>query len=186
MKRFLPGLLCVAVPLVSYGQQLKPEKPNGQSDLKAALSFELPPVSKMPGGWGGGPPETIFMDDKVAQRIGRCLGGKWAVRIERTSESPNSFSTITKSIEMDFSGTSLELRGFLRTEEVTDFAGLWMREDGESPALAFDNMQSRQLKGTTGWSEYSISLPIRSEARKLFFGALCQEREKPGWTVFSY
>jgi len=118
MKRFLPGLLCVALALVSYGQQLKPEKPNEQSDLKAALSFELPPVSNVPGGWGGGPPETIFMDDKVVP------GGKWAVRIERTSESQNSFSTITKSIDMDFSGLSLELRGFLRTEEVSDFAGL--------------------------------------------------------------
>ena len=166
MMRILFGLLCAILVPISQGCQVKPEKPNEQTDLKAALSFELPSTSNMPGGWGGGPPETIFMDNKVVH------GGPWAVRIERTSESPNNFSTITKSIEMDFSGASLELRGFLRTEEVSDFVGLWMREDGESPALAFDNMQGRQLKGTTGWSEYSISLPISSQARKLFFGFL--------------
>ena len=106
------------------------------------------------------------MDDKVVH------GGKWAVRIERNAESPNDFSSITKSIEMGFSGATVELRGFLRTENVSDFAGLWMREDGESSGLAFDNMQSHELKGTTGWTEYSISLPVGSEARNLVFGAL--------------
>jgi hypothetical protein len=94
------------------------------------------------------------------------------VRIERNAESPNDSSSITKSIEMDFSGSTWELRGFLRTEDISDFAGLWMREDGESPALAFDNMQSRQLNSTTGSSDRSIRLPVRSEAKKLFFGAL--------------
>jgi hypothetical protein len=66
----------------------------------------------------------------------------------------------------------VEFRGFLRTEDVTDFVGLWMREDGESPALAFDNMQARQLKGTTDWKEYSITLPVHPEGRQLFFGVL--------------
>jgi hypothetical protein len=165
MTRCLPTLYLI-LALVSQAQQVKPEKPSDRSELQAALSFELPPAGNMPGGWNGGPPGTVFMDDKVVHV------GRWAVRIERTAESPNDFSSITKSIEMDFSGATLELRGFLRTEDVSDFAGLWMREDGESPALAFDNMQNRQLNGTTGWSEYSIRLPVRSEARKLFFGAL--------------
>ena len=73
---------------------------------------------------------------------------------------------------MDFSGGTVELRGFLRTEEVSDFAGLWMREDGDSPALAFDNMQNRQLKGTTDWIEYTIKLPLVPEAKRLFWGVL--------------
>lgn len=126
----------------------------------------MPPEGSMPGGWGGGPPGTIFLDDKVVH------SGRWAVRMARNTESPDTFSAVTKSIEMDFSGATVELRGFLRTEDVSDFVGLWMREDGESPGLAFDNMQSRRLNGTTGWTEYSISLPVRSEARTLFFGAL--------------
>ena len=120
----------------------------------------------MPGGWQGGPPGTIFADDKVVH------GGHWSARIERHAESPNGFSTITKSIPIDFSGTSMELRGFVRTEDVSDFAGLWMREDGESSNLAFDNMQKRQLKGTTPWTEYSIILPVHPQARQLFFGVL--------------
>jgi hypothetical protein len=54
---------------------------------------------------------------------------------------------------------------------VSDFAGLWMREDGESPSLAFENMQGRGLKRTTEWTEYSIKLTVHSGARQLFFGA---------------
>ncbi|MFZ0803318.1 MAG: S41 family peptidase [Terriglobales bacterium] len=120
----------------------------------------------MPGGWGGGPAGTIFADDKVVH------GGRWSARIERRVNSPSQFSTITKSIPIDFSGATIELRGFLRTEDVDNFAGLWMREDGESPSLAFENMQNRQLKGTTPWTEYEIKLPVHPEAKRLFFGVL--------------
>jgi hypothetical protein len=120
----------------------------------------------MPVGWSGGPPGTIFVDDKLVH------GGRWSARIERHSDSAGISSALTKSIPIDFSGTTIELRGFLRTEVVSDFAGLWMREDGETPSLAFDNMQKRQLKGTTDWTEYSITLPVHPEARQLFFGAL--------------
>ena len=120
----------------------------------------------MPGGWGGGPPGTIFADNQTVH------GGHGSVRIERDSASANSSSTVTKSLPMDFSGTTVELRGYLRTENVTGFAGLWLREDGERPALAFDNMQSRQLKGTTDWAAYSIKVPVVAEARQLFLGVL--------------
>jgi len=51
--------------LVSQAQQVKPEKPGDRSELQAALSFELSPAGNMPGGWNGGPPGTVFMDDKV-------------------------------------------------------------------------------------------------------------------------
>ena len=49
-----------------------------------------------------------------------------------------------------------------------------MREDDGGSTLAFDNMQSRQLKGTTDWAEYSIVLPLREGegAKQLYFGFL--------------
>lgn len=124
---------------------------------------------KLPDGWSGGPPGTVFVDDKVVH------GGRSSTRLERHADSPSHFSSFSKSIPIDFSGATLELRGFLRTEDVSDFAGLWMREDGETPgatSLAFDNMDSRHLKGTTEWTEYSITLPVHEEASVLFFGAL--------------
>lgn len=94
--------------------------------------------------------------------------------MERTASSPNDFSTITKGIAMDFEGRRIELRGFLRTKDVTGFVGLWMREDGDSPNLEFDNMQSRAVKGTQDWQEYTISLRVNPDARVLAFGVLIQ------------
>jgi hypothetical protein len=90
----------------------------------------------------------------------------------RPDTLPANFSTVTKSIPIDFGGTSIELRGYLRTENVNDFVGLWMSEDGDNPALAFNNMQATQLKGTTDWTSYSVHVPLMAEATKLFFGVL--------------
>ena len=159
-------LICGGLALAAHAQETKPAVSTNPSDLAAEFSFETPQTGGMPSGWSGGPAGTVFADDKIVH------GGRWAARIERNADSPASASVLTKSIPINFSGTSIELRGFLRTEDVSDFAGLWMREDGESSGLAFDNMQSRQLKGTTNWTEYSITLPLKSEARQLFFGAL--------------
>jgi hypothetical protein len=152
--------------LVCQAQQVEPQKQSERSTLEAVLSFELPPTGDMPGGWSGGPPGTISADDKIVH------GGRLSARIQRQADSPDDFSTLTNDIQMDFAGATIELRGFLRTEAVSGFVGLWMREDGETPSLAFDNMESRQLKGTTEWKEYSITLPVKPEGKQLFFGVL--------------
>jgi hypothetical protein len=139
------------------------------SGLAAILSFEVQPSGGKPAGWSINPLETVFADDKVVH------GGRWSARIERKSDSPGTFTYISRFIPMNFSGTSIELRGFLRTEDVSGFAGLWMREDGESGesrVLEFDNMEDRGLKGTTTWYEYSITLPVRPEAKRLLFGVI--------------
>ena len=73
---------------------------------------------------------------------------------------------------MEFGGARIEWRGFLRSEGVSDYFGLWMREDGDTPGLAFDNMQQRQVKGTHDWTEYSITLPVHPDAKQLYFGVL--------------
>jgi len=135
-------------------------------ELAGLLDFEAEHTGGVPKNWGGGPDGTFGVDGQVVH------GGRWALRIERTATSPGEFTAVSKVLPIDFTGTELELRGFLRTDDVANFAGLWMREDGDAGAVAFDNMQGRQLKGTTGWTEYSIVLPLRKEARRLVFGVL--------------
>lgn len=134
-------------------------------DLAAVLAFEGS-GGNLPQGWRGGPPGTLFAETEVVH------GGTGAGRIERTKTSPGQFSTFTSSIPMNFQGTTLELRGFLRTEGVDGWTGLWLREDGEGGSVAFDNMQQRGARGTTEWTQYTIRLPIEPEGQQLFFGAL--------------
>ncbi|MBZ5623746.1 MAG: hypothetical protein LAQ69_34355 [Acidobacteriia bacterium] len=159
MARFLRSLGCATAALLCRAQA-----PNQAPGLAAILSFETDHPGGSPGGWNSNPPGSVVADDKIVH------DGHWSARIERPAGSAGSLSGILKSIPMDFAGKRLEMRGFLRTEEVTGFVGMWMREDGESPNLEFDNMQSRQLKGTNDWREYSIAIPVNAEAKQLFFG----------------
>ena len=55
---------------------------------------------------------------------------------------------------------------------MSDFAGLWLRDDGTTPNLALENMHDQELKGTTGWKEYFVKLHLVPEATRLFFGVL--------------
>jgi C-terminal processing protease CtpA/Prc len=135
-------------------------------ELTSILNFEVEQTRTMPQGWAGGPPGTISIDEVIVH------AGRRSARLERNAASPEMSSTITKVVPVDFGGTRIEWRGFLRTDDVSEFTGLWLREDGPAGAVAFDNMQQRQIKGTHDWTEYSITLPLRSEARQIFFGVL--------------
>jgi C-terminal processing protease CtpA/Prc len=136
-------------------------------ELERQLGFETPQeAGQPPQGWGGRPRQTLFADAESVH------GGAWSARLERTQQSEGGFSSLTKSLPLDFDGKTLELRGYLRTEGVTGFAGLWMREDGPGGSLEFDNMQRRGLRDSTPWTEYAITLPIHADARELFFGVL--------------
>ncbi len=161
-----PVLICTFVCLcllVVHGQA-----PNGSAgpELASILNFEIEQTATSPRGWGGGPPGTIFLDADVVH------SGLRSARLERNTSSPETFSTITKAIPIDFTGTTIEYRGFLRTENVSEFTGLWLREDGTGGPVAFDNMQQRRINGTREWTEYSITLPLQREARQLYFGVL--------------
>jgi len=132
--------------------------------LADILSFETEHPAGAPGGWNIAPPGSVLADGDIVHR------GRWSARIERPAGSVGSLSGISKFIPMDFEGKTLEMRGFLRTEDVTGFVGMWMREDGDSQALGFDNMQRLNLRGTNDWKEYSITIPVHQDARQLVFG----------------
>src|SRR5215510_3008911 len=123
MKR-LVLLLCLFAAAAEASAQS--ENDNWRSGLAAALNFEAAHSGSQPAGWGGGPPGTIAVDGDIVH------GGKWSVRLERTAKSPQRFTTITRSIPIDFAGRTIEWRGFMRTEDVSEFAGLWLREDGDT------------------------------------------------------
>lgn len=164
--RYFLFVISVALALPTVAQVAHNPKLTEVSELPQVLNFENQQASGTPSGWMRNPDGTVFADDKVVH------GGNWAARLERKADSPEAFSMLARAIAMDFAGKTIEFRGFLRTEDVSDFAGLWLREDGEEHGLAFDNMQKLQLKGTSDWTQYSITLPFHPKARQLFFGVI--------------
>ncbi len=133
-----------------------------QEGVQGALSFEAAELA----GWAGGPRETLSQDSLVV------YAGRYSGRIDRGPITGGQASSFALSLPRTFSGETLELRGWLRTEEVTGFAGLWLREDGRNGVVQFDNMQSRNLAGTNEWTEYRVSLPLDERARTIVLGAL--------------
>jgi hypothetical protein len=72
-----------------------------------------------------------------------------------------------------FRGKRIRLSGFVKSEEVNDWAGLWMRIDGPAKEiLGFDNMQSRSIKKTTDWKKYEIVLDVPELSQEIAFGML--------------
>lgn len=160
MTRLL-ALACAALTLCGQAPPVR------DRTLGPILTFETQRAAGPLGDWGGGPAGTLFADNQVVH------SGLWSARIERTATSPNQFSTMTRVMPVDFTGGKIELRGFLRTEDVSGYAGMWLREDSDAgPSVAFDNMQDRGPKGTTEWTEYSIVLPLRPTAARIAYGVL--------------
>ena len=130
------------------------------ADFEAILRFEVDQPDTVPSGWDGGPRETLFVEKEVVHE------GRYAGRIVRDAESESSFSTLTKRVDARFHGSKLELRAYLKTENVDGWAGLWLRQDGDAGVVAFENHEDMNLHGTNDWTEYSLELDLSPQATR--------------------
>ena len=76
---------------------------------------------------------------------------------------------------ISYRGRRVRLSGYVRVDSVTGGgAGLWMRIDGATATLGFDNMISygRPITGTTGWLLYNVVLDVPADAVGVTIGAL--------------
>jgi erythromycin esterase len=90
------------------------------------------------------------------------------------SEKSGAFGVATRIFPAEeLGGRQVRYSGYIRSEGIEHgAAGLWMRIDGPSGVLAFDNMEGRGVSGTTPWKRYDIELTLPPEAKAVFFGAL--------------
>ena len=80
-----------------------------------------------------------------------------------------------------FRGKRLKMSADVKTEDVKQWAGLWLkveRKDGK--VLAFDNMANRPIRGTTDWKRYEIVVDVPKNAEHMGFGILL-ERAGKAW-----
>ncbi len=104
-------------------------------------------------------------------------GGQCAYIFCTNNASDGGFGTIMQSVKAaEFRGTDLTLEGWIKTEDVTGWAGLWLRIDGASnlknKSLQFENMFKRKVIGTTDWTQYEVVLPVAPEAYVVNFGGM--------------
>jgi len=85
----------------------------------------------------------------------------------------NGFGTLMQLISAaNYAGKRVRLRGWVKSQDVGDWAGLWMRVDKEKETVAFDNMQDRRITGAQPWSTYDVVLDVPEDATSISFGIL--------------
>lgn len=144
------------------------------SQYKINGSFENLDKNRMPQGW-----QISFFDaQKTAYPVKldstTKQDGKYSLVIDKKGTGAE-FGVIDYPITQNFEGKEIELKAFVKTENVTSgYAGLWLRIDDKNvKSIAFDNMQDRGITGTTDWKQYSIKLDYSSEdVRTVHIGGL--------------
>ena len=129
-------------------------------------------TATIPLGWfsaGSNPDDYEFILDKKVFHSGKASG-----LIQAKQKDPKGFGTLMQDFSAEqYKGKRMQLSAYIRTENVENWAGMWMRVEGAGQdSLGFDNMKNRQLKGTIDWKAYSIVLDVPQDSKLIGFGIL--------------
>lgn len=134
-----------------------------------------PPKHDMPKNWfaAGDRPRCYKMEADNSIKY----GGDYSATIKSIDKKIDGFGTIMQECSVGkFSGKRVRMNGYMKSENVTDWAGFWFRVDVDTASVSFDNMyngkKDRSTKGTTDWKKYEIVLNVPSNATRLAYGAL--------------
>jgi hypothetical protein len=78
-----------------------------------------------------------------------------------------------QGIPIDFAGSTIQCRGWIKMQNVSGFVAFWAREDDAGGNnVQFATMQGQGVRGTADWQPYSVTIPLFSQAKTLNFGFL--------------
>jgi hypothetical protein len=100
--------------------------------------------------------------------------GKRAIRLRfRAAVPPTGFGTAMQSFDAArYRGRRVRFSAMVQGQEITDWAGTWLRVDTAGGTKALDNMENRALSGTTAWTEAANVLDVGEDAASVHFGVL--------------
>lgn len=127
--------------------------------------------ASVPRGWhlAGSKPAEFEAGVDASQ----AFQGHASAYLKSTETKVDGFGTLMQTIVADqYKGKRVRLSGLVKSEEVLGWAGLWMRVDQGTSIVAFDNMEDRAIKGTTGWQRYDVVLGVPKDATGISFGIL--------------
>lgn len=167
------GTIDTAADKIYIGCMLIGEGKINVDAVKFDIIDENPPISAVDPyrtGWiraGSHPSEYKmgFSEEKEA-----------IAKIEYISKTePSGFGTYMQIYQPGkWAGKKLKMTGYIKTENIEDWCGMWCRIDGdkEGESLDFDNMQDRPIKGTTDWKKYEITINVPTKASAIAYGVL--------------
>jgi len=129
------------------------------------LGFDGPTTKGAPIGWFNSlfyvDNVSIDYDISVVQRDSNLGNGACAL-LKNLSATKDQFGSLMQRCLADFlAGKMIKLEAEIKTKDVNDWAGVWLRADHfDGYSLFFDNMHRRPIRGTTGWKKYQIEAQI--------------------------
>ena len=141
-----------------------------QQQSKSVSDFELRFVSPIKG-WVV--VEDALQDYEIGtDRLVKHSGKASAFARSRAATTTARAVVLRQAVKADpFRGQRVRLSGWLKGEKVEEWAGLWLRIDGEQGfRLSLDNMRHRRVKGTTDWRHYELVLDVPENAVAVSFG----------------
>jgi hypothetical protein len=141
----------------------------------AILALCLPQLNaEPPTGWqmtGSKPADYDTGTDPEATYMGQA-----SVRMKSLKPAIEGFGSMAQGISASqYQGKRIRFSANVRALDIEDAhggAGLWVRVDKGTAPVAFDNMQKREIKGTSAWRRYDVVLDVPRDATGIFFGIL--------------
>jgi hypothetical protein len=135
----------------------------------AACALAAP--ANAPRGWfmAGSNPEAFEAGVDTQQ----TYEGLVSAFMKSKQSSVLGFGTLMQTVNAEhYKGKRVRLSGVVKSQDVAEWAGLWMRVDHGNDTVAFDNMQNRSIKGTAQWRRYDVVLDVAKDATGISFGIL--------------
>lgn len=101
--------------------------------------------------------------------------GQPVVELRSVVDRADGFGTLMQTFSAEqYRGQRVRFSGALKSKDVEDRVGLWMRVDGQAGTkpLAFDNMADRPIRATTDWAHNEVVLDVPAEAQAIALGVL--------------
>jgi beta-lactamase regulating signal transducer with metallopeptidase domain len=113
--------------------------------LKLVQAQSAAPVNHAPNGWfmaGSKPANYQTGVDRAMVE-----NGLPSAFLKSAVPTTDGFGTLMQTISAsEYAGKRVRLRAWVRSQDVSDWAGVWLRVDRGNTMVAFDNMQNRPIK----------------------------------------
>jgi len=130
---------------------------SGFAQQPANLGFEvLSSTDAMPQYW-----QPMGTDYQVFPDSIHKVSGKYSISLKSIVED-GKFGSIVNQFSNKYNGKKITLEGYIKTRETKDIsAGLFIRLNKGQTMVAVDTMAGREVKRTTDWKRYSITVDLK-------------------------
>jgi len=144
------------------------------------LSFDGPLEGNLPAGWFNSLGFVDYVSTAYEIRVvpRPDNGSGLCVLFQNPMARDDEFGSLMQRCPAShLAGQIIRFEGEVRTKNIEQWAGLWLRADGDKEFnLFFDNMSNRPIRGTTPWTKYVIDAHLPEKTRWLNYGIVLEGR----------